>query len=308
MKIKLILIVVLLALNLSAKSFADTPLEDEEYQIDNITEEEQQRASAALKQWRKQTEELFKQLQRLDIDYSGLEYSQPSSEKISFGLVYSYDAKVGSKKGVPIAAVSPMSLMHNLGVRTGDIITSVNKRSLKNQLESNSKEQWLTALILTEKLRSLSDGDTITVEIERSGNKISIQGLVESTKTPSFTLKVNTEASTLSNCGTVSTYYRAKKRLQLHPVEIISIDGERIRNRSSIKLSEGLHKLEVKEQIQSGRLSNNIRNRYRIKSLEINVVNGVQYTIVSKFNEELARDKENFWEPTFIETNKACSL
>ena len=83
MKIKLILIVVLLVLNFSAKSFSDIPLEDEGYQVDNITEEEQQRASVALKQWKKQTEELFKQLQRLDIDYSELEYSQQSSEKLN---------------------------------------------------------------------------------------------------------------------------------------------------------------------------------------------------------------------------------
>jgi hypothetical protein len=308
MKIKLILIVVLLVLNFSAKSFSDIPLEDEGYQVDNITEEEQQRASVALKQWKKQTEELFKQLQRLDIDYSELEYSQQSSEKLSFGLVYSYDAKVGSKKGVPIAAVSPMSLMHNLGVRTGDIITSINKLSLKNQLENNSKGQWLTALILTEKLRSLSDGDAITFEIERNERTSSIQGLVESTKTPSFSLKVIAEDNDLSNCGTVSTYYRAKKRQQLYPVEIISIDGERIRNRSSLKLTEGLHKLEVKEQIQSSRLSNNIRNRYRVKSFEINVVRGIQYTIVSQFHLDLARDKENYWEPTFREKKKDCSL
>jgi len=277
-----------------------------QYIIEGLSNEEIQRSRKAVELWQKQTAKLFSELDELNIDYSDLNYQQMPFEKIVYGLIYSYDIKLSNPKGVPIVAVSPTSLMSKIGILNGDIISKINNVILTDINDSNSKGQWLAASNLTTKLKSLNDGDTLSIEVIRNNKTINLAGNVISAKTPYLTLSTTNSENKLSNCSYLRTLEKSKPLKNLYTAEILSIDGKQFNNRSTIKLLPGKHEIEVKEHIQSRRLSNNIQIKYRKKVHVLNITEGRQLTVSALLNKELARDKNNYWSVDIIEIDKSC--
>lgn len=299
------------------------------YKIEGISNAEIRKSKKAIEDWQKHTIKLFRQLDEMNINYQDLSYFQQAYEKIVFGLIYHYNVASGNKQGVPVAAVSPRSLMQKIGVRNGDIITSINDKSLVNDLESNSAGQWITALELTQLLKELDDGDYLSIEIIRDEQKILLESKVTSSKIPAVYLKANplpaqlaaSKADTVSNCGYIKSISQLAHSNELSPVEILSVNGKHINKRSSIKLSPGKYEIEVKEKFEKnqllkkyipkyhagGRVLSRLKNkRYSVKTITLNVRKGKRYILAGRLKSGQIKTMTNYWKVDVSEENKAC--
>jgi hypothetical protein len=308
LKIKNILIILLLLNSYQAAS-DDNWQQNKlgmKYKIEGLSESELQTSKKAVELWQKQTAKLFATLNELNVDYSDFSYQQLPFEKIVYGLIYSYDIKSSNAKGVPIVAVSPGSMMSKIGIQNGDIIAKINHINLSDTMGTEANGQWLAATRLTEQLKSLKDGDSLSINIVRNNQAHVLTGNVISSKIPYFTLSIGDSEDEVSNCSYLRTLPNPKPFDNLYTAEILSINGSRFNNRSRIKLLPGTHEIEVKEHIQSKKLSNNIQAKYRKKTHTINVVEGRQLTVSAYLNKELARDKDNYWSVNITDIEKHC--
>lgn len=277
-----------------------------EYQITSMSDSDRSKSQQAIETWQRQTADLFYQLNKLDIDYSTFEYQQKSFERISFGIVYSYDAANGSKNGVPISAVSPGGLMQKAGLKNGDIITAINGVSLENELQSNKKMQWTAAVSLTRELKKLNTDERFVVDIVRHEEPRKLHGQITTLRMPGLLLTATEVFDSDSSCGYLKTRYNPNRQSQLYQVEILSINQKRKRNNHRVKLSPGEYQIEVKELIRNRRLSNNISINYRKKTISLTVEENKQYIISAYLNEELINDRENYWHPEITEEDMRC--
>ncbi len=280
-----------------------------DYQITTMSDKDLLKSRQAIETWQRQTADLFYQLDKLNIDYSSFEYQQKPFEKVSFGIVYSYDVTTGSKSGVPISAVSPGSLMQQAGLKNGDIITSINGISLSNQLQSSSQRQWKAALSLTQELRTLKDNDVFELDIIRNNKSLNLHGRISSIKIPGLVISASTPIDRDSSCGYLRTIYNAHRQSQLYKVNIISINQKNKRNRRNnyrMKLPPGEYQIELKEFIQDRRLSDNISPKYRKKTIKLTIEKNKQYTLAAYLNNDAIKDKENYWRPAVTEEDMNC--
>ncbi len=277
------------------------------YNIEGLSFEQKKQARKAIELWQQQTADLLVNLKSLGISVSDFKYQQDTFIKLRFGLVYSYNSDNGNNHGVSIIAVSPGSIMSDLGILSGDVISKINDKSLRNLNQLNVKQQLKSATLLTSELKSLRDGFPLEIEIFRNGKFLNFKGQVDSYQVPAFSFAVIADEVNDSNCGTVRVISQLRPMKNLYASEIMSVDGKRFNSRRSLKLTPGVHQIVVKEHIQNKRLSNNIASRYRIKTLKLEVLKGRQYTIAAYFNDAKARDKENFWRPFVDEKKRHCS-
>jgi PDZ domain-containing protein len=322
---KLILFITLSVYFISLSSIANDWLTSQQginYRINSISKNDQSKSTQAIEAWQYQTIELFRQLDAMGIDYRNFNYQQKPWSKVSFGIVYSYDSQLGSKHGVPVSAVTPNGLMQKWGVHNGDIITRVNHQDLSNQLESNQDGQWKTAVTLTRTLKSLLDKQAVEIGILRGEKSLVLKGNVAGFEMPFLTISTTSNnssrnysssekqdypvSSTDGSCGFVTTISRHKPKSELYEVEILSINGKNIRQRSKKKLAPGSYQIEIKEFIQSRRLSNNIPVRYRKKMIELTIEKNRQYTLSARFFEDLRNEREQYWQPEITENEKSC--
>ena len=273
-----------------------------EYQVTSMSESDLSKSKQAIETWQRQTADFFYQLDKLGINYSLFEYQQKAFEKISFGIVYSYDPSTGSKQGVPISAVSPGSLMQKAGLRTGDIISSINGISLENELQSNSQRQWPAAINLTRELKSIKNNKSFELEVIRDNKTLHFQGKVSSLKVPGLRISASIDLS----CGYLKTIYRAKNSSNMYKIQILSIDGQKKHHDNRVKLSPGEYKIEVKELIQNRRVPVNISSRYTRKILNLTVEKNKQYVLAAILNIDFARDREKYWRPEVTEEEMDC--
>ena len=302
-----LIVFVFLSYSIYSKSWQENNF-GTKYRADGLSNEDFEKSQQAIEQWQKSTFELFRQLQELGVDYSEFNYQQYAQNKLLFGMVYSYDPDTGSKTGVPVAAVSPVGIMQDIGVENGDVIISINNISLKNNLEVNKKGQWLAAVKLTNILKNLNDGEQLEIKLVRNKKTILLIGAISGYHVPGFTLSLTGTLNVPSTCSYLRTIPRARAKASFYSAKIQKINGESVDERYDIKLPPGNYQIEVKENISNKRLSDSIHWRYRSKILELRVVPGMRYTIASFFNKNAVRDKHNYWKPIVLEQERQCFL
>ena len=285
------------------------------YQLQGLTSEQEQKATKPLAMWQQQTTALFEELNRLNVPVNDLVYQQQAIEKMSFGLVYSYNTSTANVEGVTIAAVSPKSSMDKLGVQSGDVITSVNNTSLANKNNTDENGQLESAVLFTRVLKSIVDGNDLQLKLLRNGKPLALNTVMHAYKLPGFTLAVNenininiaVNGANNSNCGTLREITQLRPLKFIYAAEIIAIDGKRFIRSGRVKLTTGKHEIIIKEFIQSRFLLSRIPKRYRKKTVTIDVQAGVDYTIAAFFNKGNARDRENYWKPLVTGKSRKCN-
>ncbi|MGB0132879.1 PDZ domain-containing protein [Dokdonella sp.] len=276
----------------------------------------------------------------LDMIESGA-FGQTPSEQISFsidsprqrasslGVLVDSSAGAAAVKGLQVVGTTPGSSASRLGLRSGDVIASVNSVSLAG-LGDDANGSARAALVLRDQLESLPDNATIEFELIRDGKPKSISGTLESAWIPALHLTVGDgvavaaagqsggsgSTSAGKGCGRLSIFDVAPRQQNLHAAALINIDGERspFGGQEVFRLSEGRHVLTVGEKIKAKYLAfnevfrnSNIKNPY--KTLEIDVAPNTTYFLAVR----LIQDKRNvwrdgaYWEPViWSESTEAC--
>jgi len=90
----------------------------------------------------------------------------------------------GNKRGIKINCVSPGSTAEEMGVKSGDIITTVNGKNLNNLPGKEASSLYY------QEIDALRDGDTISIVYLHKGQEIKKSGIIKSYNSPGYTFGV----------------------------------------------------------------------------------------------------------------------
>ncbi|MDT0580961.1 PDZ domain-containing protein [Brumicola blandensis] len=243
-----------------------------------------------------------------------IEIAIPASLSPNLGLVL----EPNDNKGLKVLSISPGSFAEHLKIQQGDHIVSINEVGLKME---GGRE------VLNE-LQDITPGDSITLGLERKGERLEITSVVNGEYLPAFRLEVGQaelskelDGSSLSNelelsedaCGTVSVLFRPPETKRLYSLIITHINDRKVlSSKAKYRLAPGKYTLRVQEQIDDPLLKRRRVVSQRPKLLEVEVKANQTYYLAAKFiTEKRLRPQTNeFWEPVVwkVKEDSACKL
>lgn len=243
-----------------------------------------------------------------------IEIAIPASLSTNLGLVL----EPNDNKGLKVLSISPGSFAEHLKIQQGDHIVSINEVGLKME---GGRE------VLNE-LQDITPGDSITLGLERKGERLELTSVVNGEYLPAFRLEVGQaelskelDGSSLSNelelsedaCGTVSVLFRPPETKRLYSLIITHINDRKVlSSKAKYRLAPGKYALRVQEQIDDPLLKRRRVVSQRPKLLEVEVKANQTYYLAAKFiTEKRLRPQTNeFWEPVVwkVKEDSACKL
>ena len=226
------------------------------------------------------------------------------------GLGVLVDSSSGSraKDGLHVLGTTPGSTANRMGLRSGDILASINGVALGG-LGEDASGGARAALILREQVQNLDDGAPLEFGVLREGRAISVSGVMASAWIPAMHLTVgdalamaspqdDRETMSAGGCGRISIFDVAPRQKELHGAVLISIDGKRspFAGQETFQVSAGRHVLTMGERIDSRYLGFNDRLRNsgpdsRYKTLTVDVAADTTYLVAAQLN----NDRRNEW-------------
>jgi membrane-associated protease RseP (regulator of RpoE activity) len=227
----------------------------------------------------------------------------------NIGLTLDID-NINKQKGAKVLSVAPESTANEIGVMSGDLVTSING----NQLSTNNISE------IIKRLSKAEENSKLTIQVIRNGKKQLLEGKIKYIAIPNAKLIVgdkNTDmannTSSESQCGRIrEPFITPKLREDIHSARIQSIDGEdQPKGRDIFKLKPGLHVVGIHEFISDYRVKRKKHGIQFRKYITINIEPNTTYYVGAKFlpNKRLMTKDEQYWEPTvWKEVNQPCEL
>lgn len=245
-----------------------------------------------------------------------LDISEPSRDVDNLGVVID---GTPSSNGVSVVAVTPGGAAAKMGIRSGDRLVSAQDRSLVRSDTGTS-----TVATLREAVASVGDGGTLRLGVDRDGRRIDFSGPLQRLRLPAIHLRLGDGSQAMpqpamadrAGCGRISTFDIAQRQQNLHPAQLIAIDGKAAgpHGSSSFRLPAGRHVLTVAEEIDARYLSFNDRQRnrkeIRYKTLAVDVQADTTYHLAARLDPAKSSDWKDgaYWEPTlWLEKTERCT-
>jgi len=229
----------------------------------------------------------------------------------NIGLVLDID-HIEKYNGAKVLSVAPGSTASKAGVKTGDLVVSINNNRVNDENIRKIIKQLSTATLNSD----------ILINIVRNGESMELTGTVGSIIIPNAKLIVGAESKQISNtqavsleeqCGRVrEPFITPKLRESIYYARIQSIDGEdQPRGRDIFKLKPGLHVIGLHEFISDRDVR---RKRFGVqyrKFITLKVEPNMTYYVGARFlrNKRMQTRHEKYWEPTiWKEESEPCEL
>lgn len=257
-----------------------------------------------------------------------LTIDEPAQRTSGLGVLVDSSSAARAVDGLHVLGTTPGSTASRMGLRSGDVIRSINGVSLSG-LGADSSGRARAAQLLRERVESLDDGAAIAFEVSRDGRLTTVSGTMTSAWIPAMHLTVGdglamaspsagsdgSQAAT-GGCGRISIFDVAPRQRELHAAALISIDGKRspFGGQTTFRVSTGEHVLTVSEQIESRYLGFNDRLRNsdpssRYKTLTVNVAPNTTYLLAAQLNKDRRNEWRDgaYWDPViWSETSEDC--
>lgn len=250
-------------------------------------------------------------------DQSPLEIAEPARRVNDLGLLVDSSSAERARDGLRVLAVTPGGTAERLGVRGGDLLVSVNDRSLAS-LGADPAGQPKAAQLLRDSVSAVPDGDALALGVRRNDRTFAVSGPVASVHVPAVRLTVGATASATGatgGCGRISVFGSPPRSENLHEAKLVAVDGRLPgpTDATSFRLEPGTHILTVGEGIEARYLSFNERLRNaqsnRYKTLSVEVEPGTTYFLAARLNpDKLTEAKDGaYWDPViWKEVAESC--
>lgn len=208
-----------------------------------------------------------------------------------------------------VVVISPESNAKSLGLRVGDTI----KQLLINGKPANFKKGF-----------RLESENLLEAVVIRDSKKVSLTSNVSTSLLPAWKLKLFNDTNSSDNqltplietssgeCGRVSVFFNPPETKRIYPSFIAKIDDKNwLRERQTIRLKPGKHKVYTHELIPARELRRRKFSMNKPKLLEINVEPNKTYYLGAQFIGENRYKQKNaeYWEPVVWKvTDKNCKL
>lgn len=246
-----------------------------------------------------------------------LEIDEPARRVNDLGLLVDSSSAERARDGLRVLAVTPGGTAERLGVRGGDVLVSVNDRSLAS-LGTDAAGQPKAAQLLRDSVASVSDGDALALGVRRNDRTFAVSGPVASVRVPAVRLTVGAAASAAGGsggCGRISVFGAPPRSENLHEAKLVAVDGRLPgpTDATSFRLEPGTHVLTVGEGIDARYLSFNERLRNaqsnRYKTLSVEVEPGMTYFLAARLNPDKVTESKDgaYWDPViWKEVAESC--
>lgn len=248
-----------------------------------------------------------------------LSVAVPAERLVNIGLLV--DSASDGERGLPVLGTLAGGDAQALGVRAGDVVTSINGKPLARLGRAPDGTAAAVAVVRRE-LEALNAGGTLALTVERDGRTLELSRAVTPRFIPAMRLELGEGALVASTgavavpaavaaslpaqpggCGRISVFHIAPRSQDLYPAKILSIDGEIPGpvNQNTYRVAPGPHEVEVAEQIDDNDLPGTYTRarRHKAKTFTIDVRPDTTYMVASRLNEDRERDivRGSYWDP-----------
>ncbi len=233
----------------------------------------------------------------------------PARQVTDLGLLV--DSARDARDGLHVLAVTPGSAAAKIGVRSGDVLVSVDGVALTGVDGAAS--------VLRQGVDTAAGRGAIALEVRRNGQVQALRGALSSIYMPAMRLTIGTALATAATaastevasapdgCGRINDFDVAPRQQGLHGAKVISIDGETPgpQGSHSFRVAAGRHVVKVSEQIEAkylpfnDRLRNSGLAQTRYKTIDVDVAPGTTNLIAARLiPEQRTQWKDGaYWEP-----------
>ncbi len=245
----------------------------------------------------------------------------PSERVVNVGLLV--DSRTDGARGVPLLGTVAGGEAQALGLRAGDVLTSINGEALAG-LGRGGDGRARGIERLRGAIDALSDGGTLAVTIERDGRTLELSRTVTPRFMPALRLELGEGELVASNapaaiartvgaaataasdggCGRISVFHVAPRSQRLYAAKILEIDGEipGPAGQETYRVAPGPHEVVVAEQISATDLPSTYSRarRHKTKTFTIDVRSDTTYLVASQLNADRQREVMSgaYWDPT----------
>ena len=172
-----------------------------------------------------------------------LSVAVPAERLVNVGLLV--DSASDGERGLPVLGTLAGGDAQALGVRAGDVLTSINGKPLAGLGRAGDGTAAAVAVVRRE-LETLNDGGTLALTVERDDRTLELSRAVTPRFIPAMRLELGEGALVASTgavavpsavaaaapaasygaCGRISVFHIAPRAQDLYPARILSIDGE----------------------------------------------------------------------------------
>jgi hypothetical protein len=249
---------------------------------------------------------------------------EPARRVVHLGILVDSASGARAADGLHVIGTTPGGNAERIGLRSGDVLLSVNGVSLV-ALGGAAGEGARAARVLKEQVDASASSAAIRFSVLRDGRTIEKSGTLTVTDVPAVRLHIGVgvgeasaadgaDVSSSVGCGRVSIRDLAPRNEQLHAAAVTRIDGKSpgVSGQDTFRLSPGEHELEVGERIESRYLGFNERMRSAgqvYKRLKIVVEPDRTYFIAARIDTTQRNSWKDgaYWEPVVWKTaSESC--
>jgi hypothetical protein len=260
------------------------------------------------------------------VNQISLSIDAPAERAGGLGVLVDSSSAERAVDGLHVLGTTPGSSASRMGLRSGDVLTSINGVALSG-LGEDANGGAQAAQVLREQVQDLEDGAAIEFTVVRGDRSLPVSGVMASAWIPAMHLTVGDGVALASaqgggataasgGCGRISIFDVAPRQQDLHAAVLISIDGRRspFAGQETFQVSAGRHVLTLGERIDHRYLGFNDRLRdsgadSRYKSLTIDVEADTTYLVAARLNADHRNEWRDgaYWDPVlWKQTAERC--
>jgi hypothetical protein len=253
--------------------------------------------------------------------------SLPAERYLDLGLLL--DRRDPASAGLVVLGTTPGGSAQALGLRAGDVITTVGEVSLAGLgMQADGTAQ--AVMRLKSVLDGMLEGGRLTMDVLRDGRSVRFDGAVAARYLPPLRIELGegnlvgsiggaaaplqqaaaTAVGGDGSCGRISTFHVAPRSQRLYPARVLAVDGSipGPAQQDTYRLPPGTHTIEVAEDINPGDLPTAFSRRRAEsgrKTFTVVVEPGTTHLVAARLLDGSgARD---YWEPVVWKTlPEAC--
>jgi hypothetical protein len=261
-------------------------------------------------------------------EHVSLRVEEPARRVSSLGALVDSTSAQSARDGLHVLGATPGSTADRLGLHPGDVIVGVNGTSLRD-LGADDRGRALAATTMRTVVDSLPDAATLSVDVVRAGNALTLNAPVQTVYVPAMRVELGDAAGadggggasalpppvdTGAGCGHISAFDVAPRGERLYAVRILLLDGNTPgpQGTPSFRVSAGEHRLLVAENIPTQALGVGeiaTLRRQTSKPLTVTVQPGKTVLLAAKLHLANATDLNHgsYWDPVaWKEISESC--
>jgi len=212
--------------------------------------------------------------------------------------------KQENQAGFKVLSVTLGSLADKLQISAGDIILTINDIEITVSTSTKALHD----------LQVLTAGEQLKMSTLHAGVYRELIADITKTHIPEFSLQIGTSTSTTMQknalCGEVFVANSPPVTKDFYPVSIHKVDGKNV-HANNLRLSPGLHTLELKEYITDSAFTRRRGEMKNRKNLQINVLPNSRIYLVAKFNraKRSRLTTGEYWQPViWKQSQRSCNF